>query len=252
MSTSPLLILVTGSNQGLGYAAVQQLVADNGKFHVLAAARSQAKADEAIKKILAATPSANPALLESIVIDLSSDESIQAAAKLVSQKHGKLDILVNNAAIPASDPSKSIREKFNAAFDTNVTGTAVVTEAFIPLLRKSTAPAPGRRIVNVSSGLGSLELTLTDVVPVVEKYAPYSISKSALNMLSLYTRKKLIDDKIAVVMISPGFCATNLNNYTGHLTPEEGGANIVKTITRGDFESVNGKFFGTETETFPW
>jgi len=252
MSSSPLLVLVTGANQGLGNQVVRQLVADGGKFHVIAAARSQAKADEAVKKILADT-GADSSLLESIVIDLASDESIEAAAEQVSKKHGKLDILVNNAAISYS-PNKSAtrRQQYNECYDTNVTGTAMVTDAFIPLLQKSTAPAPGRRIVNVSSGLGSLELTKTGQVPILQEYAPYSITKAALNMQSLYTSKKVEADKITVLMVCPGFCATNLNNYAGTETPEKGGEYIVKAIKKGDFETANGKFLGTSMEYYPW
>jgi len=253
MSSTPLIILITGTNQGLGYSVVKQLITDGGKFHVIAAARSKSKADETVKKILAETPGANPSFLEPIVIDLGSDESIKAAVDLVEKKHGKLDILVNNAAIPATDESlTTLRSKLNAAFETNVAGTAAVTDAFIPLLKKSTASAPGKRIVNVSSGLSSLELTNTEAVPIQTKYAPYSVSKAGLNMLSLYTKKMVIDDKITVLMVCPGYTATNLNNYQGTQTTEEGAAWIVKAINRGDFESANGKFFGTHSEYYPW
>src|ERR1700759_3489333 len=136
MSPSPLLILITGANAGLGYHTVRHLAAKGG-FHILVGARSITKAEGAIKQILAEVPQADASCLEPLEIDLNSDAKITAAAAHVAEKFGKLDILVNNAAISGSDPSfDSLRARYNATFDTNITGTAVVTDAFISLLQK--------------------------------------------------------------------------------------------------------------------
>jgi NAD(P)-dependent dehydrogenase (short-subunit alcohol dehydrogenase family) len=251
MTSSPLIVLITGANAGLGYHTARHL-ASQSRFHVLVGARSTAKAEEAIKTILSEEPKANAKLLEPLELDLTSDASIDAAAAHVAETHGKIDVLVNNAAIPGTAPELStLRKQLNATFDTNVAGTALVTEAFIPLLKKSNAPT--KRIVMVSSGLGSLTLTHEGKLPVQHRYIQYSVSKAALNMLALYTLNKVKENKIAVLVMSPGYCATKLNNFQGFLPPEEGALKIVETVTKGDFESTNGKFFGDNPGSFyPW
>jgi NAD(P)-dependent dehydrogenase (short-subunit alcohol dehydrogenase family) len=251
MTASPLLVLITGANAGLGYHTARHL-ATNGGFHILIGSRSTAKAEGAIKQILSEVPKADASLLEPLEIDLTSDASIAAAVANVSKAHGKLDVLVNNAAISGTDSAlDSIRAKYNAAYNTNVTGTAIVTDNFIPLLQKSTAPT--RRIVMVSSGLGSLYLTQDGKAPAQQRYAQYAISKAALNMLTLYTLERVKGDGITVIAMSPGFCATNLNNFRGTLPPEVGALNIVDAITKGSYEDMNGKFMGDKKgEFYPW
>jgi len=238
--TSPQLLLITGANAGLGYHTVKQLL-PQGAFHMLVGARSLSKSQSAIKQILSDDPKADGSLLEPIEIDLNSDDSIQAAVQYVEKTHGKLDILVNNAGI-SKVPGQTAREQWTAILGTNVVGTALVTNAFIPLLKKSTAP--NKRIVNVSSGLGSMALTQKAVVPIVEKYTPYSVSKAAENMLTLYTATLLKDEGITVLTLSPGFCATNLNDHTGTNPPEYGGAAIAHAVTVENKGELHGAFLG--------
>jgi len=255
MTTSaPIIILITGANTGLGYEAARALASKrHGSFHVLIGARSAEKAENAVKKILETESSAEASLVEPLLIDIDSDESIEAAAKQVEAKHGKLDILVNNAAIGnATKDVTTKRAQYNAVLNTNFTGTAIVTDAFLPLLQKSTAPSPGRRLVNVSSVLGSNTLASTGEY-VAQPYTVYSASKAAMNLLTLYTKERVKDDKITVLAMSPGYCATNLNGFTGHLSAEQGGLNIVRSIVTGNFETANGKFFGdNEGQYYPW
>jgi NAD(P)-dependent dehydrogenase (short-subunit alcohol dehydrogenase family) len=247
--SQPLLTLITGANQGLGYYTARHL-ARSGKYRVLVGSRSVVKAKEAIEKMVGEDDTISASLLEPIEIDLSHDESISTAARHVESEYGYLDILINNAAISGSEYKEdpTARNRFNAIYDTNVAGTAVATEAFIPLLKKSTAPAPGRRIVFVSSTLGSLTLATTGLLR--PQYAGYAISKAALNMLTLYHVGGLRDDKITVVATSPGFCATNLNNYGGTKAPEDGALEIVAAATEGGFE-MTGKFV-QEGQIIPW
>lgn len=253
-TTTPLIVLVTGANTGLGYHAARELASQrHGSYHVLVGARSIAKAEGAIKQILETDKDVKQSSIEPLEIDLDSDESIEAAAKLVESKHGKLDILVNNAGIAGTTKELTTRRaQMNATYNTNVTGTAIVIDAFVPLLQKSSAPSPGRRIVMVSSALGSNTLAAEGRAMVLI-YMQYSASKAAMNTLTLYTKERLKDDKITVVAVSPGYCATNLNGFSGHLSAEQGGLNIVRPITKGDFETVNGKFFSENEDTYyPW
>jgi len=234
-----LVVLVTGANAGLGYHTARHL-ALKGNYTVLVGSRSLVKATDAIAKIKAQEPSIAAAALEPLEIDITNDAAIAAAADHVAKTHGRLDILINNAGI-SGDAKHGIRANFNAVYDTNVVGTAAVTEAFIPLLRKSTAPAPARRVVNVSSSIGSLANAKAGRA-VSPLYTAYSVSKAALNMLSLYTMHRLKDDKIAVVMTTPGYCGTALNNFNGVKDPADGALNTVHAATAGSFEDMNGKF----------
>jgi len=234
-----LLVLITGANAGIGYYTARHLAA-RGNFKVLVGSRSLSKAKDAIERMKTEEKSIPASALEPLEIDLTKDATISAAADQVDKTYGALDILINNAGI-SGNPSAPLRENYQTIFNTNVTGTAVVTEAFIPLLRKSKASAPGRRIVNVSSSLGSLTLAAAGRA-INEAYTPYSVSKAALDMLSLYTLNKLKGDKIAVVMTTPGFCGTALNGFRGPKDPALGAMNTVHAATMGTFEDMNGKF----------
>jgi NAD(P)-dependent dehydrogenase (short-subunit alcohol dehydrogenase family) len=244
-SSSPLVILITGANAGIGYHTAHQ-IAKTGKYTVLVGARSTEKANDAIKSIRADDSSVSEASLVPLVIDLNKDDTISAAAKHVESTYGHLDILINNAAVPGTNSGNTRREKMNATFDTNVTGTAVVTDAFIPLILKSASPT--RRIINVGSGLGSIEYISKGVAPFVAKYQEYSVSKAALHMLTWYTLKQLEGDKVAVLVASPGYCATNLNGFSGPRSAADGAAFIVDAAIKGSNEEVTGKFYESGQE----
>ncbi|KAF2434933.1 NAD(P)-binding protein [Tothia fuscella] len=174
---------------------------------------------------------------------------VAAAAEHVKNTHGHLDILVNNAGV-AGDPWKgneTLREKFEYLYNTNVFGTAVNIDAFIPLIKVSKAPAPGRRIVMVSSGLGSLASTLKNEYPEAELFVPYSTSKTALNSLALHYMQQLKEDKSAVVVVCPGHCSTNLNEYVGARDPRDGAMELYTAATQGGME-MSGKWIRSGEE----
>nr|WP_317044657.1 SDR family NAD(P)-dependent oxidoreductase [Confluentibacter lentus] len=134
-----------------------------------------------------------------------------------------------------------VYEKF---FDTNFFGAVQTTQHFIDLLKKSDEP----RIVNVSSGLGSL--TFHSSSSDFGMYAVYSCSKTALNAFTLNLAKELRDTNIKINSVEPGYTATNLNNYSGTQTIEQGVEVIVKYATIG-INAPTGKFFNKEGE-FAW
>lgn len=184
------LVLITGANQGLGYYAAQQMAA-TGKYHVLIGSRDINKAKKAIEQLGADdSVKLDTKDLEPIQIDVCSDDSIKKAAQVVKEKYAVLDILLNNAGIAtaqaASEDGKgpTLRELYHQHYDTNLFGTAVVTEAFLPLLKKSTVPG-GKRIAFTSSGLSSLEwaVTRTDGGYAGSMYPLYRSTKTALNMI---------------------------------------------------------------------
>ena len=231
---SKTLVLITGANQGLGYYAAQQMAA-TGKYHVLVGSRDITKAETAIKALGEETsPKVDVNDLEPLLIDVNSDESIKKAVQTVQEKHGKLDVLMNNAGIaiaqePAADGSgPSRRELWHQHFDTNLFSAAEVTEQFIPLLRESTAP-DGKRIAFTSSGLSSLEWALENEGNYSGEFYPlYRSTKTALNMLMVHYARKLERDGFVVTGSDPGYCGTNLNGYHGMKDPRDGAKVLVR------------------------
>lgn len=160
------IILITGANQGLGYYAAQQL-ASEGTYHVIIGSRDLSKGQKAVESLTSdESVKVNAQDLETVQIDINHDASIYAAAKAIEQKHGKLDILLNNAAVALAEEQNlksaaGLRDLYRQTYETNVFGTAVATEAFIPLLRKG-----AKRLAYTSSSVGSLhQATEDNLVP---------------------------------------------------------------------------------------
>ena len=163
------LLLITGADQGLGYSAVQQLSATN-TYRILLGSRDVSKAEKAIETLTDdESIKAKRANVEPIQIDMSSDESISAAAKKFEEKYGYLDILTFNAGI--SWAKGILREQYKQVYDTNVFGAAVTVDTFLPLLRKSTVRG-GRRIVFTSADLSSLQNSTYERGPVQRRQFP--------------------------------------------------------------------------------
>ena len=232
MSVTPetTLVLITGANQGIGYYITKQLTTENKNYHVIMGGRDIEKTSKVAAELQSQGLSVEP-----IVIDVNLDESIAEAAKQVEAKYGRLDVLINNAGITHRkvDPEiKSNRLIFQAVFNTNVFGAYEVTEAFIPLLRKSTKT---KRIIFVSSTVGSLQMrtnpkTATRRTP----FAAYPTSKTAMNMICLHYSVMFENDGWKVNSHCPGHCKTNLNGFTAGQPPEIGAQNAVRLATLGE------------------
>ncbi len=189
-------------------------------------------------------------------LDVTDPATIDAAAARIEEEHGRLDILVNNAAVAATGasdpadaapPSRTTVAFVRAAFETNVLGVVAVTNAMLPLLRRS----PAARIVNVSSELGSLGRQSDPSSPGHGvNLLPYNTSKSALNAVTLAYAKELADGPIKVNAATPGHCATDLNGHTGSRTAAEGAAVIAEAATLGA-DGPTGVFI-TDAGPEPW
>jgi NAD(P)-dependent dehydrogenase (short-subunit alcohol dehydrogenase family) len=236
-----LVTLITGANQGLGYFTAQHL-ALTGKHHVLVGSRSLEKGEEAVKKLLATNPTIDSSTLSAVQIDISNDDSIEELTSHIKDKYKKLDVLINNAAI--GFVSGSARDQWTKAYDTNVSGTALLTESLLPLLKASSTP----RIVFVSSSLGSM--TIASTAYRGKDYVQYSVTKTALNMLVLHYTNVLKEDEVIVIAICPGHCATNLNGYRGARDPVDGAKGIADAAVEGGME-MSGRFI-RDGETVPW
>jgi NAD(P)-dependent dehydrogenase (short-subunit alcohol dehydrogenase family) len=184
-----------------------------------------------------------------VPLDVTDDASVTAAARLMEERAGRLDALVNNAGITGGGPQEPSTVDVNrvrAAVETNVIGVIRVTNALLPLLRRSASP----RIVNVSSSVGSLTLQTTpgaETGPIAVAYAP---SKTFLNAVTVQYAKELADTHILINAVCPGFTATDLNGFRGVRTPQQGAAAAIRMATV-PADGPTGRFFDDEGEV-PW
>ena len=221
MHSAGRVALITGANKGIGFETARQL----GKLGitVLLGCRNKQRGEKATEILRGERINAR-----AIVLDVTNQSTIDAAATEVERDFGKLDILVNNAGIivERTTPSECQTENLRKTFETNVFGLFAVTKAFLPLIRKSEAG----RIVNVSSGLGSLK-NMTDPQLMENKFLAYSASKAAVNMLTVAFGRELRDTPIKINSAAPGYTATEMNNYSGHQTVEQGALASVRLAT---------------------
>lgn len=243
-----MIILVTGANKGIGREIAAQLGAMG--HTVVIGARDAESGEKAAAELRAAGVDAT-----AVVLDVTDPVGVAAAAKTIEARYGRLDALVNNAGIarpPGSDPGSQLPRSadldvLRAIFETNVFGVVTVTNTMLPLLRRSRAP----RIVNVSSTAGSLtinsDLGPDDDRPVSAGYVP---SKTALTSLTLQYARDLRPDGILVNAVCPGYCATDLNNHSGHRTPAQGAVAAVRMATI-PADGPTGTFTDDEG-TAPW
>jgi NAD(P)-dependent dehydrogenase (short-subunit alcohol dehydrogenase family) len=215
------IALVTGANKGIGQEVARQLAASD--CTVLLGARNKELGQQAASRLTAEGHD-----VRYIEIDLDDSATIAAAANRIDSDFGRLDILVNNAGMiadgdgPASASSSMAIER---ALHVNFIGSVTVTQAMLPLLRK----ASSARIVNVSSGLGSLTLNSDPAWPhAASKYLGYAASKAALNMFTVQLAYELRGTPIKVNSAAPGYTATDLNHHRGTQTLPEGAVEIIR------------------------
>ena len=228
------IALVTGANKGIGLEIARQL-AQAGVF-VIIGTRDLGRAKTAVENF-----SSQGLATQSVLIDLNDHASIAAAAEMIQAEHGRLDILVNNAGIVDAEdgpPTAASPEAARRIMDTNFVGTLAVTQAMLPLLRRS----PAGRIVNLSSSLGSLTVNGDPTSPYYSaRLIGYNASKAALNMLTVQLSEELRDTPIVVNSVSPGFVKTDLTGHNGLMTPEEGAKLPVEYALLGE-DAVSGRF----------
>ncbi|MEU8899630.1 SDR family oxidoreductase [Nocardia sp. NPDC048505] len=238
--TTSTIALVTGANKGLGRETARRLAASG--WQVFLAARDAERGTRA-----AAELAAEGATVRFLPLDVTVRESVDAAAELVRATAGRLDVLINNAAVAGTGrpPAETRDTELRTVFETNVFGPVRVVTAFLPLLRASDHP----RIVMVSSGMGSIA-TITDPrwQDLVRPTLDYPASKAALNMLTALYAQAFGD--LRVNAVDPGYTATDLNGHTGFQTVEQGAEAIVRLAMIGP-DGPTGGFFDREG-TVPW
>lgn len=237
------IVFITGANKGIGFEIAKQLAAN--EFNVLLGARSRQSGEKAVAEIAVDSPH-----VRYCPIDLNDDHSIAEAAESIEEEFGQLDILINNAGITDPDdgpPANTSLEAVRRIFETNLFGTLAVTQAMLPLLRKSDRP----QIINQSSGLGSIGLNSDPEWEFAQfKLFGYCASKAALNMMTVQLAATLAEENIVVNSIDPGFTATDLNNHRGRQTIPEGAAAAISQALDNN-RTRNGEFFSS-SEPLAW
>jgi NAD(P)-dependent dehydrogenase (short-subunit alcohol dehydrogenase family) len=239
------IALVTGANKGIGFETARQL-AKSGGVHVILAARDHAKGVGA-----ALTLQGEGLDVEALTLDVTDAASIAAAVKDITGKFGRLDILINNAGIALEDGKKKVSEQplevWRKTFETNLFAVITVTQAFLPLLRKSAAG----RIVNLSSILASMTLHSDPTSPIYQFKVPaYNVSKTAVNAWTVQLAYELRDTPIKVNAAHPGYVKTDMGGPSAPMEIVDGAKTSV-ALALIDADGPNGAYIHMG-EPLPW
>ena len=196
-------------------------------------------------------------------LDVTNAASIAGAADRIRADHGRLDLLVNNAAISRPPHARDVAladymktmsattislDDMRTIWETNVFAVVAVTQAMLPLLRA----APAARIVNVGSGGGSLAVNADPAYSYRKMFSPgYAGSKAAMNIITLSFAIELEGEGIRVNVVTPAFTSTNLNNFEGAESLEDGAREVVR-VALLDGDTRTGEFTRWEGQPIPW
>jgi NAD(P)-dependent dehydrogenase (short-subunit alcohol dehydrogenase family) len=242
--------LITGANKSIGFETARQLLQHG--YYVYLGSRSLDNGQQAVARLHAE----GLTQVEPVQLDVTDAASVAAARQAIGQKGTGLDVLINNAGISGGGvPQTAIDTPvatFKEVYDTNVFGVVQTTQVFLDLLRA----APEPRIVNVTSGLGSVTLNADPTWKYYAvKTAAYGSSKAALNMYTIVLAYELRDTPFKVNAVDPGYTATDFNHHSGPGTVPDAAARIIKAALLTP-DGPTGQFFSDdnapETGISPW
>jgi NAD(P)-dependent dehydrogenase (short-subunit alcohol dehydrogenase family) len=222
--------VVSGANKGIGLEACRQLA--RAAFHVVMTARNETRGQNAYQTLI------DEGLdVDFHQLDVTSEESVEALRRYLEENFGQVDVLVNNAGILSEETASSGDiESIHRVVNTNLYGTIRLTTALLPLIKASS----DGRIINVSSGMGSME-------EMEGGYAGYRLSKVGLNAYTIMLSKELIGSNVKVNSMSPGWVNTDMGGSSASRSTEEGADTITWLATIPQCPS--GRFFRDRRET---
>jgi NAD(P)-dependent dehydrogenase (short-subunit alcohol dehydrogenase family) len=245
MANTKKIALITGANKGLGLEMARQL--GRAGVTVVLAARDPQKGEAAAAKLRSEGFDA-----QALKLDVTNPKDYAAAAAFLNEKFGRLDILINNAGLSAEPfgsgkPSTTSEDVIHRTFETNFFAPIALTQALLPLLKKSDAA----RIVNMSSILGSQTLHADPASPIYNfKQLSYDASKAALNSFTIHLAYELKDTKIKVNSAHPGWVKTDMGTDAAPMEIPEGGKTGVELALLGE-DGPTGGFFHLG-QRLPW
>lgn len=232
--------LVTGSNRGIGFEIVKQLAMK--KIDVILTSRNSASGEAAVRKLA----KDGMKKVVSMELDISSQVSVDRTLDKVEKSFGRLDILVNNAAILIDKDditaSNADLETIKITLETNLLGSWRMCKAFIPLMKRNGFG----RIVNVSSGSGEFEYMATSG----GHWPAYSVSKTSLNALTVILASELRGTNILVNAVCPGWVRTDMGGPNATRSVEEGAATPVWLATLPDGGPTGGNYYDKKQTTW--
>jgi len=231
--------LITGTNRGIGLEFVRQLITRD--VHVFAACRNPSKAGQLLK-----LQEDFPKQISIIKLDVTNDQSLANSYKLISSKTNNLDLLINNAAVSQGEQTFGTFEssKIKSILEVNTVAPLLVIQQFAQLLKKGIQP----KIVNISSVLGSLDRANNPSNP---RTSIYSSSKAALNMSTIHMAHDLVDHKIVVVSIHPGWVRTDMGGSDADIGTNESVDGMLQVIDSLQLQDT-GNFYDYTGKTIPW
>lgn len=220
-------VLVTGANRGIGLEFVRQIVAKKNPNFVFAGCRNIDNA-EALKQFAASN-----SVVKVIELDVTNDDTLDAAVSKVASIVGDdgLDVLINNAGIFNMESLEATdRNLMQSFFNVNATSPLIITQKFLPLLRKGSKSSPSsslkghNSVLNLTSGYGSIEGNTSGGI------YPYRASKAALDMITKSLSIDLRRDKIMSVALDPGWVQTDMGGSNARLTVEDCVSDLLKVV----------------------
>lgn len=246
---SQKIAFITGGNRGLGFQTALDLKKDGVK--VVIGSRDLAQGEKAVERLRAAGVDADV-----LQFDITNPADYQAAYNYFDSKYGRLDILVNNAGVaagkfPGTGPEHSAAQVpsdvLRRVFETNFFAQVALTDALLPLLKKS----PAGRIVNLSSILGSLNLQADPNSPIYHaKSFAYDASKTALNAFTIHLAYELRDTNVKVNSAHPGWVKTDMGGDQAPMELSEGGKTSAALATLPNDGPTGGYFH--QGKPLPW
>jgi NAD(P)-dependent dehydrogenase (short-subunit alcohol dehydrogenase family) len=237
INESKKVALVSGGNRGIGFAISKQLALEGISVNI---GSRDIQQGEAAAKTIARQMGATTTTVSALALDVTDQESVDRLTSTIHSKFGKLDILVNNAAVLLDEsdnlPSKTDLKIVSATLETNLIGAWRLCQSFVPIMKKNRYG----RIVNVSSGAGALATIQQSL------YAPaYSLSKSSLNILTMMfaNEMKRGNTNVLVNAVDPGWVRTDMGGPNAPRSIEEGADTAVWLATLPDRGPTGGFYF---------